>query len=86
MTVIVAACLATLGICALFSRIGQTARVRRPTQVSSLDTALVSLINDVSRQPARRRRAGTNHTPIDRVMIGSRLRAMDRGSQRITAV
>lgn len=81
MTIILVACLATLALCALFARIHQPAVKRTMNKVSSLDDALVSLINDVSRRPAPRRRA-----QIDHVMIGSRLRAMDKSSQRITAV
>jgi len=80
MTIILVACLATLAVCALFARIHQPA-VKRTTKVPSLDDALVSLINDVSRQPLPRRRM-----PMDHVLIGSRLRAMDKSSQRITAV
>jgi hypothetical protein len=80
MTIILVACLATLAVCALFARIQQPA-VKRTTKVPSLDDALVSLINDVSRRPPPRRRP-----QIDHVMIGSRLRAMDKSSQRITAV
>ena len=79
MTIILVACLATLAVCALFARIRQPAVVRT-TKVPSLDDALVSLINDVSRRPPPRR------PQIDHVMIGSRLRAMDKGPQRITAV
>jgi hypothetical protein len=81
MTIILVACLATLAVCALFARIHQPV-AKRTTKVSSLDDALVSLINDVSRRPAPRRR----HAKMDHVMIGSRLRAMDKSSQRITAV
>ncbi|CAN5124306.1 hypothetical protein BH11MYX1_BH11MYX1_49640 [soil metagenome] len=49
------ACLATLGLCALlsvFSR-GKAAHVRKPTR-DPLDSALLHLIEDVSRQPASR--------------------------------
>jgi hypothetical protein len=80
MTIILVACLATLAVCALFARIHR-APVKRSTKVPVLDDALVSLINDVSRRPAPRSRP-----QIDHVMIGSRLRAMDKSSQRITAV
>jgi hypothetical protein len=80
MTIILVACLATLAVCALFARVWRPA-VTRTTKVPSLDHALVSLINDVSRQPPPPRRA-----QIDHVMIASRLRAMDKSSQRITAV
>jgi len=80
MTIILVACLATLAVCALFARINRPA-LERATKVPSLDDALVSLINDVSRQPPPPRR-----TQIDHVMIASRLRAMDKSSQRIAGV
>jgi hypothetical protein len=82
MTIIVVACLATLALCALFARIGHQPAAKRTSKVPSLDHALISLINDVSYKPAPRRR----RPQIDRVMIGSRLRAVDKSSQRITAV
>lgn len=80
MTIIVVACLATLAVCALFARSGPPAA--RTAKVPSLDHALISLINDVSRKPASRRRPPR----VDQVMVGSRLRAVDKASQRITAV
>jgi hypothetical protein len=84
MTIILVACLATLAVCALFARVWRPA-VKRTTEVPSLDHALISLINDVSRQPPPRR-AQPRRAQIDHVMIASRLQAMDKSSQRITAV
>lgn len=80
MTIIVVACLATLAVCALFARSGRPA-AKRTAKVPSLDHALISLINEVSRKQAPRR-----PPQVDQVMLGPRLRAMDKTSQRITGV
>ncbi len=71
--IIVGACLATLALCALFAR-SEPPRVLRAPRVTSLDHALIALINDVARRPQIRR-----HVRVDDVKLNDRLR-----SQRIS--
>jgi hypothetical protein len=55
MEIVVIACLVTLSLCALLSISGRgkTARVRKPTR-DPLDSAVLHLIDEVTRQPATR--------------------------------
>jgi hypothetical protein len=83
MEIVLIACLATLGVCAMLAGVGKHARIDRKLHEDSqdpLDQALFHLINEVTRAPVRRN--GT--VPPDSVLVGSRLRAID--SRRTTWV
>jgi len=82
MEIVFIACVATLGACAALARVGKrkaTSTLRQDSH-DPLDQALYHLINEVTRRPTPQR---ATYAQVDRVLVGSRVRALDKHTTSI---
>jgi hypothetical protein len=79
MEIVFIACVATLAACAVLARLGKRAPAARLLDDSGdkIDQALFHLINEVTREPTPHR---SPYVSSDAVMVGSRMRALDKHS------